>query len=102
MDPQRYIFPDEQPEEEINPIEITSPPGITWNGGQAGRETMHRMHKILKLHRTNLVQKLTGMSVKINKVEEIMVRAEHPQMGKTVHPLRDTLRESNLIRMEST
>ena len=38
MDPGRNLFPDEQPEEENNQVDITSPPGITRNGGQAERE----------------------------------------------------------------
>ena len=63
---------------------------------------MHRMHKIFKLHRTNLAQKLTEMSVKMNVVEELMARAELPQMGRIVHLQLDTLRESSEIHMEGT
>ena len=38
MDPRRNLFPEEEPEEEYFQPEITSPPGIAMNGGQAQGE----------------------------------------------------------------
>ena len=35
MDPRRNLFPEEEPNEDNFQVEITSPPGIARNGGQA-------------------------------------------------------------------
>ena len=35
MDPRRNLFPEEEPNEDNLQVEITSPPGIARNGGQA-------------------------------------------------------------------